>query len=65
MADPTGFAKNKAQELAMPVSRYENIGPVDCTKGIDLSAVKGKSVIVTGGASGIGHAYVDALVKAG
>lgn len=35
--------------LIMPIPQYKNTGPVDCTVKPDLSQVKGKSVIVTGG----------------
>ncbi|KAF2847915.1 putative short chain dehydrogenase/ reductase [Plenodomus tracheiphilus IPT5] len=39
--------------------------PFDCTIDIDTSHLAGKTAIVTGGASGLGEAYVRALVKAG
>ncbi|EXJ68958.1 uncharacterized protein A1O5_07890 [Cladophialophora psammophila CBS 110553] len=44
---------------------YEYTGPVDCSIVPDKSQCKGKSVIVTGGASGLGEAYVRAFVDAG
>ncbi|CAK7212467.1 hypothetical protein SEUCBS140593_001513 [Sporothrix eucalyptigena] len=37
---------------------------VDCTKPFDSSSLKGKSVVITGGASGMGLATVKAFVKA-
>lgn len=40
-------------------------GRVDFTKSIDLSAVKGKTALITGGASGIGAGTVKALAAAG
>ncbi|KAK4504337.1 hypothetical protein PRZ48_005253 [Zasmidium cellare] len=38
--------------------------PVDCSLEIDTSVVAGKTAIVTGGASGLGEAYVRALAAA-
>jgi len=52
-------------DLNMSVPEYEDRGPVDCTVEPDLSRLKGKSVIVTGGVSGIGKAYTDAFIAAG
>ena len=40
-------------------------GPVDFTKPIDTSKVRGKTALVTGGASGIGAATAKALAQAG
>ena len=39
--------------------------PVDFSKPLDTSVLNGKSVIVTGGSSGIGLACVEALAEAG
>ncbi|KAG8163054.1 hypothetical protein KVR01_007532 [Diaporthe batatas] len=49
----------------MPLPRYEYTGPVDHTVKPDLSKVTGKSVIITGGANGIGEACVRHFVAAG
>ncbi|KAJ9621392.1 hypothetical protein H2204_011953 [Knufia peltigerae] len=44
---------------------YEYTGPVDCGVVPDKTQCKGKSVIVTGGANGMGEAYVREFVKNG
>jgi len=38
---------------------------VDCEAKMDLSGLSGKTAIVTGGADGLGRAYVRALHAAG
>lgn len=42
----------------MPLPRYTYTGPIDHTIIPDVSKAKGKSVIITGGANGMGEAMV-------
>ncbi|KAF4815064.1 5'-hydroxyaverantin dehydrogenase [Colletotrichum siamense] len=49
----------------MPLPRYTYTGPTDHTIIPDRTSVKGKSVIITGGANGMGEACVRAFVAAG
>jgi len=44
---------------------YENSGPIDCTIQPALSVLKEKNVVITGGSSGLGAAYVKAFLDAG
>lgn len=44
---------------------YRNVGPVDCTVAAKLENLESKSVIVTGGSSGLGAAYVESFLAAG
>lgn len=49
----------------MPVAKYNYTGPIDQTVVPDTKQVNGKSVIVTGGANGMGEVMVRAFVRAG
>ncbi|KAJ5490155.1 Short-chain dehydrogenase/reductase SDR [Penicillium expansum] len=49
----------------MPLPKYTYNGPIDHTVVPDLTNVEGKSVIVTGGANGMGEAMVRAFTAAG
>ncbi|KAH8682079.1 hypothetical protein BX600DRAFT_521495 [Xylariales sp. PMI_506] len=49
----------------MPLPRYQYTGPTDHTVVPDRTQVQGKSVIVTGGANGMGEVCVREFVKAG
>ena len=51
--------------MIMPIPRYEYTGPLDHTAPIDTSKSAGKSIIITGGANGMGEACVRAFVAAG
>ncbi|KAL4889425.1 hypothetical protein BDV59DRAFT_210346 [Aspergillus ambiguus] len=47
------------------MSTYTPSAPVNCDVDFDHSTLKDKTAIVTGGANGLGEAYVRSLVKAG
>ncbi|KXG45696.1 Short-chain dehydrogenase/reductase SDR [Penicillium griseofulvum] len=49
----------------MPLPKYTYNGPIDHTVVPDLANAKGKSVIITGGANGMGETMVRAFVEAG
>jgi len=49
----------------MPLPAYANNGPVDCSVKPDTGTLKGKSVVVTGGANGFGESHVRAFAAAG
>lgn len=40
-------------------------GPVDVKKSIDYSSLKGRNVLVTGGASGLGKSFVHMFAQNG
>jgi len=52
-------------QLKMPLPRYTYQGPIDHTAAYDRANVKAKSVIITGGANGMGEACVRDFVAAG
>ncbi|KAL2670281.1 hypothetical protein Neosp_014748 [[Neocosmospora] mangrovei] len=49
----------------MSLDRYSYNGPVDHTAPLRLDAIRGKSVIITGGANGMGETCVREFVAAG
>lgn len=49
----------------MPIPKYSYNGPVDHTVSPNLANINGKSVIVTGGANGMGEAMVRQFVADG
>jgi len=49
----------------MPLPPFKFNGLVDCDVAPDLSTLKNKSVIITGGANGLGETYVRAFAGAG
>jgi NAD(P)-dependent dehydrogenase (short-subunit alcohol dehydrogenase family) len=49
----------------MPVPRYSYTGPIDHTTPIDHANLKGKTVIITGGANGMGETCVRHFAEAG
>ncbi|RJE25050.1 short chain dehydrogenase reductase [Aspergillus sclerotialis] len=49
----------------MPLPRYTYTGPIDHTVVPEVSKIKGKSIIITGGANGMGEAMVRSLCAAG
>ncbi|KAJ5158813.1 Short-chain dehydrogenase/reductase SDR [Penicillium coprophilum] len=49
----------------MPLPKYTYTGPIDHSVVPDLANAKGKSVIITGGANGMGETMVRTFVEAG
>lgn len=49
----------------MPLPQYSYTGPIDHTVVPDKSQLKGKSVVVTGGANGMGEKFVRDFSKSG
>ncbi|KAH3999403.1 hypothetical protein HBI25_123110 [Parastagonospora nodorum] len=49
----------------MPIAKYEYTGPIDHTLPIDHAKLKGKSVIITGGANGMGETCVRHFAEHG
>ncbi|KIV81007.1 hypothetical protein PV11_08461 [Exophiala sideris] len=49
----------------MPVPEYHDRGPVKIPASSDTKNLTGKSVLVTGGASGLGKSYAQAFAEAG
>lgn len=49
----------------MPLPQYSYTGPIDHTISPDLSKIRGKSVIITGGANGIGEECLRKFVTLG
>jgi NAD(P)-dependent dehydrogenase (short-subunit alcohol dehydrogenase family) len=49
----------------MPLPKYSYTGPIDHTLVPDVSKANGKSVVITGGANGMGEAMVRAFSAAG
>ncbi|KAL2857341.1 hypothetical protein BJY01DRAFT_242413 [Aspergillus pseudoustus] len=47
------------------LSKYQKSLPVDCSIPFDSNLMRGKSVLVTGGSSGLGYAYCEAFSKVG
>ncbi|KAK5082311.1 hypothetical protein LTR05_007457 [Lithohypha guttulata] len=57
--------KHHRNPTAAAMPEYKYTDPVDCAVDIDTDKISGKTAVVTGGASGIGEAYVRAFVSAG
>lgn len=49
----------------MPIPRYSYTGPIDHTIPPDATKLRNKSVIITGGANGMGEVMVRQFVAAG
>jgi len=51
--------------MSHPLQVSATAGKADFSRPINVSALKGKSVLVTGGASGLGAAFVRGFAEAG
>ncbi|KAL2674293.1 hypothetical protein Neosp_012744 [[Neocosmospora] mangrovei] len=49
----------------MPIPEYKDTGVVKVPAQVNLESLRGKSVVITGGGSGLGKAYADAFCRAG
>lgn len=64
LSDQT-FCSSRRLHFKMPIEKYTYKGPIDHTVPIDSSRVAGKSVIITGGANGMGETCVRHFAAAG
>lgn len=51
--------------MIMPLSKYKYTGPIDHTVVPDTNRIRGKSIIITGGANGMGEVMVRRFVEEG
>lgn len=67
--DDAASGAKQAFEWQRPIAavnmRYKVTPQVDWTKELDWTVLNGKSALVTGGASGMGAAFVEALAEGG
>ncbi|OAL34962.1 hypothetical protein AYO20_05677 [Fonsecaea nubica] len=49
----------------MSVPEYRDQGPLKVSESLSLERLAGKSVLITGGAGGLGKAYATAFIQAG
>jgi NAD(P)-dependent dehydrogenase (short-subunit alcohol dehydrogenase family) len=55
----------KISILIMVAVQFNNANAVEATTGFDVMSLRGKSVVITGAASGIGEACMRSFVSAG
>ncbi|KAI1630513.1 hypothetical protein EDD37DRAFT_586851 [Exophiala viscosa] len=58
-------AKKGVPASQIHIPEYQDLGPVHIPASVSLESLSGKSVLVTGGAGGLGKAYAWAFVEAG